>query len=53
VDKNSSKQAMRFTEYLETAVSKRANYSLKEAQQVLGDSTPTAALEARKRVIGS
>ena len=53
VDKNSSTQAMRFTEYLEAAVGKRANYTLKEAAQVLGDSTPTAALEARKRVIGS
>ncbi len=51
VDKNSGKSAMEFTEYIEAAVGKRANYSLRAANEVLGDSTPTAALEARKRVI--
>jgi hypothetical protein len=53
VDRNAGSAATRFTEYLETAVGKRSGYSLKEAAAALGDSTPTAALEARKRVIGS
>lgn len=53
VDRNSGSAAMRFTEYLETAVQKRTGYTLKDSASVLGDSTPTAALEARKRVIGA
>ncbi|HEY3451087.1 MAG TPA: PEGA domain-containing protein [Myxococcales bacterium] len=53
VDRNAGSAAMKFTEYLEAAVAKRANYVLKDAATVLGDSTPTQALEARKRVIGA
>ncbi|MGC4122628.1 MAG: PEGA domain-containing protein [Myxococcales bacterium] len=53
VDRNAGTAAIKFTEYLEIAVSKRANYVLKDAATVLGDSTPTQALEARKRVIGA
>lgn len=53
VDRNAGSAAVRFTEYLEAAVGKRANYVLKDAATVLGDSTPTQALEARKRVIGA
>ena len=53
VDRNAGSAATRFSEYLENAIGKRSGYSLKESAQVLGDSTPTAALEARKRVIGS
>jgi len=53
VDRHAGTAAVKFTEYLETAVSKRSNYVLKEAATILGDSTPTQALEARKRVMGA
>ena len=53
VDRQAGSAAMRFTEYLEAAVQRRANYTLKDAATVLGDSTPNAALAARKRVIGA
>lgn len=51
LDKNAHVAAARLTEYLEDAVLQDSSYQLKAAATVLGDSTPTQALEARKRVL--
>lgn len=53
LDKNAHIAAARLTEYLEDAVLQDASYQLKASATVLGDSTPTLALEARKRVLVS
>lgn len=51
LDRNAFAAAVRLGEYLEDSVDRYQGYALKESALVYGDSTPTAALEARKRVI--
>jgi hypothetical protein len=51
LDKNAHVAAARFTEYLEESVNRFGTYQLKESAVVLGGSSPTPALEARKRVL--
>ncbi len=50
-DRNSYGAAARMTEFLEDSISRNPSYTLKESARLLGDSTPTVSLEARKRVI--
>lgn len=49
-DKGSYAPAARFTEYLETAVSKNPAYTLRETGSLLGDTTPAAAHEAKQKL---
>jgi hypothetical protein len=51
LDRNSYGGAARLTEFLEDSIGRNSGYSLKESARLLGDTTPTASLEARKRVI--
>jgi hypothetical protein len=50
LDRGAYGPAAQLTEYLEQSLDRNGAYRLKEAADVLGDPTPTQAMQARKRV---
>jgi len=53
LDRNAFARATEFGSHIEDAMQRNSRYVVRSTERLLGDSTPNAALEARKRLAGA